>query len=72
MTTSEDSQDGKSSSQNLPPPLPENLSPDLISLIENIRRLAAVTDNTRKTFCTDINACLVKCVTLLIQGIITS
>uniref|UniRef100_A0A1B6LLU5 Ubinuclein middle domain-containing protein n=1 Tax=Graphocephala atropunctata TaxID=36148 RepID=A0A1B6LLU5_9HEMI len=59
-STTENSQEGKQGSQNVPPPLPENLTSELMSLLEQIRHIAAVTDNTRNTFCSDINNALVK------------
>lgn len=59
-STSEDSQSEKPVFQVTPSPLPENLSPDVLNLVEQIKQTASVTENTRKTFCKDINNCLIK------------
>ncbi|XP_054263974.1 ubinuclein-2-like isoform X2 [Macrosteles quadrilineatus] len=57
-SASEDSQDGKPSAS--PPPLPENLLPEITTLVEQIKQTASTTDNTRKTFHPDINTCLIR------------
>jgi len=59
-TVSEDSQEGRAPEDNSPPPLPDCLSPEVVALVNLIKQTAGVTDNSRKTFCPEINNSLIK------------